>query len=311
MTIGIIRDMRKVLRLVLLLTACSAVIGSAGCRGGGTTSAGPPTDNIFRVAMVSEPTTLDPAMVQDGTTIDLLQNIYEGLVMWTPDNKLAPCLADRWTVSPDGLTYTFHLRPGVKFQSGAPLTARDVAYSLKRSLSPELGSPVALTYLGDILGATEFATKKSSDLKGVSVVDPSTVRVKISKPKAYWLDVLTYPTAYVVNAAAVAKDSAGHITAANADGTGPFKLTSYQRGSAVDLQAFTGYWAGAPKIAGQHRPLVSDANTRHSLYVSGQLDIVDETQGTLAADLQNPDYKSQVKLWPRAATWYVAFGEGR
>ena len=70
--------------------------------------------------MTASPTTFDPIMVEDGTTIDMLQQVAEGLVQWTPDNKVTGALAKSWDVSKDGRTYTFHLREGVKFQDGNP-----------------------------------------------------------------------------------------------------------------------------------------------------------------------------------------------
>ena len=138
-------------------------------------------------------------MVEDGTTIDVLQNIYEGLVQWSTDNKIVPCVAKSWDVSADGLTYTFHIRPGVKFQDGAPVTAQDVYYSMHRALDPALKSTVAIIYLGDIVGAAEENSGASNDLTGVKVIDPMTVAITIKKPKAYWIDTLTYPTAYLVS----------------------------------------------------------------------------------------------------------------
>jgi oligopeptide transport system substrate-binding protein len=299
-----------IVRLFCALFASTALGLITGCGNHGESSvSAPPASNILRLAMTTDPTTLDPALVQDGVTIDLLQQIYEGLVEWTPQNKLAPALATSWTKSKDGLTYTFNIRPGVKFHSGAPVTADDVVFSLSRCLNPALKSPVGLTYMSDIVGAADYASGKAPSVTGLKALGQLTVQIKISHPKAYWLNILTYPTAYIVNPATVAKDATGAITAANTDGTGPFVLSSYQMGVAVDLKSNPNYWAGAPKIAGQHRLILTDANTRHSEYLAGQIDIVDESQGQLDADKSNPALASQVHIWPRAATWYVSFGE--
>ena len=182
-----------------LALALAAPLAVTGCgHHSQTANLHAPAGNVFRYPIKTSPTTFDPAMVQDGDTIDVLQQAFEGLVQWSPKNTLVPCLAQKWDVSPDGLTYTFHLRPGVKFQDGSPVTASDVLYSMQRCLDPKLGSPVALNYLGDIKGAKELNTGKASNLSGVKVVDPVTVAITITKPKAYWLDTLTYPTAYVV-----------------------------------------------------------------------------------------------------------------
>jgi len=268
--------------------------------------------NIFRVPILASPTTFDPAMVQDGTTIDMLQNVFEGLVQWSTTNQIVPCLADKWTVSPDGLVYTFHLRPGVKFQDGLPVTAQDVYYSMHRALDPKLGSPVALNYLGDIVGAKEEIGGKSTDLPGVKVVNPQTVAITISKPKAYWIYTLTYPTAYVVSKAEAdaAQGPMSDADVAKGAGTGPFRVVSYQKDFKVTLAANAGYWDGAPRIAGIERPIIKDAGTRHAEYVHGNLDMLQyETQGDLQADRRDPNLKSQVKFFPRAATFYIGLNQ--
>lgn len=290
--------------LLFLLLAPTGLI--AGC---GHHAPSGPQGNTLRVAMTAEPTTFDPAMVTDGPTIDLMQQIYEGLVQWTPQNTLAPALAQSWSISNGGRTYTFHLRPNVHFQSGAPVTAQDVVFSITRGLAPKLSSPVALTYMGNIVGAAAYAHSQAPSVSGLKAIDPETVQITIDKPRAYWLNVLTYPTAYVVNPAIVAKNPQGQITADNTDGTGPFKLAKYVRGSYIDLVANSGYWQGPPKIAGQHRPILTDANTRHDLYLAGQLDLVDESEGSLEADQANSQLKDQVHFWPRAATYYLGLNQ--
>ncbi len=272
-------------------------------------SANGPQGNTLRYALLAEPTTFDPDLVQDGTTIDLLQNVYEGLVEWTPQNTLAPAIASSWTVSKDGRTYTFKIRPGVKFHSGKTVTADDVVYSFTRSLDPKLASPVGITYMGDIVGAAAFESGKIPSLPGVKAIDADTVSVTITKPKAYWINVLTYPTAYILNKDSVNKDPDGKITDQNEDGSGPFTVESYVRGQAVDLKAYPSYWAGAPKIDGIHRPIITDANTRHNLYVTGQLDMVDLSAGTVSDDEKNPALKDQIVFWPRAATYYIGLNQ--
>ena len=292
-----------------LLAAGAAL--AAGCsHKNGTTPHGA-ASNVFRVPVINAPTTFDPAMVEDGPTIDVLQQVFEGLVQWSPDNKVVPCLAQKWDVSKDGLTYTFHLRPNVKFQDGSPVSASDVLYSMTRALNPKLGSPVALNYLGDIAGAKEVNSGKATDLKGVKVVDPMTVAITITKPKAYWIYTLTYPTGYVVSKAEARPDAV--LTAeddAKGAGTGAFKVTSYARDVKVILAANPTYWDGAPKIAGIERPVVVDAGTRHDMYVKGDIDILQyESPGDFESDSKDAALKDQAKLFPRAATFYLGLNQ--
>ena len=295
-----------------LLAACAVLpLLAAGCGHKSSSSAVAPANNIFRYAIKAAPTTFDPALVQDGDTIDLLQQMFEGLVQWSPDNKIIPCLAEKWEVSPNGLTYTFHLRPNVKFQDGSRVTASDVLYSMRRCLDPKLGSAVALNYLGDIKGAKELNAGTTTELAGVKVVNPQTVAITITKPKAYWIDTLTYPTAYVVSQAeakpGVALTADDDIKGA---GTGAFKLASYVPDSKAALTANAAYWEGAPKLAGIERPVIIDAGTRHDEYVRGDLDMLQfESPGDLDNDAKDPALQDQVKLFKRASTYYIGLNQ--
>lgn len=292
----------------LLIAAGAALAAGCGHKDGAASRG---AGNVFRVPVINAPTTFDPAMVEDGPTIDVLQQVFEGLVQWSPDNKVVPCLAEKWDVSPDGLTYTFHLRPNVKFQDGSPVSASDVLYSMTRALNPKLGSPVALNYLGDIAGAKELNAGKAADLKGVKVLDPMTVAITITKPKAYWIYTLTYPTGYVVSKAEAKTDAA--LTAeddAKGAGTGAFRVTSYARDVKVILAANPTYWEGAPKIAGIERPVVVDAGTRHDMYVKGDIDILQyESPGDFESDSKDAALKDQARLFPRAATFYLGLNQ--
>lgn len=297
-------------RLVPVFLIAAGLTLAAGCghKNGAATHG---ADNVFRVPAINAPTTFDPAMVEDGPTIDVLQQVFEGLVQWSPDNKVVPCLAEKWDVSKDGLTYTFHLRPHVKFQDGSPVSASDVLYSLTRALDPKLASPVAVNYLGDIAGAKELNAGKATALKGVKVLDPMTVAITITKPKAYWIYTLTYPTGYVVSKAEAKTDAP--LTAeddAKGAGTGPFRVTSYARDVKVILAANAAYWDGAPKIAGIERPVVVDAGTRHDMYVKGDIDILQyESPGDFENDSKDAALKDQIKLFPRAATFYIGLNQ--
>ena len=211
---------------------------------------------MLRYALISEPTTLDPAKVEDGTTIDLLQNVFEGLVKWDEKNNIVPSLAEKWELSPDGVTYTFHLRTGVKFQkNGREVTADDFKYSFERACDPKTASPVAANYIGDIKGATDRIQGKATDIAGVKVVDPHTLQITLNGFKPYWLGNMTYPCTFVVCKEEIAKT----------DGRGQRKFRSrnwpihpeplYQRRTGIAC-ANPDYYAGKPKLDGIERPII-------------------------------------------------------
>lgn len=262
--------------------------------------------------MVTAPVTFDPAMCQDVETNQMLQQSYEGLVQYGPANTVVPCLAEKWDISKDGLTYTFHLRPAA-FQNGMPITAEDVAYGLRRALDPKLSSPVAAQYLGDIVGALDVFNGKATVLKGVKVLDPKTLAITITKPKAYWIDTLTYPTGWVVCKAIAEKAGTSPLTEADAEAgaaSGAFHITGFLKDQEVDMDAFMGYWGGAPKIAGQVQRILLDPTTRHAEFADGQIDIMRGLQvGDLDSDRKDPKLKDQIKIWPRAGINYLGLNE--
>jgi ABC-type transport system substrate-binding protein len=297
--------------------------GNRGSGGGGTGGASSGAADgrapgTLRYAISTEPTTLDPALVSDGPTIDVLHQLYEGLVGWDEKNQVVPKLAAAMpTVSPDGKTYTFTLRDGVTFSNGRAVTAEDVKYSIARSLDPKLNSPVAETYLNDIVGAMDVLRGKATDLAGVKVIDPKTVQISLVAPRGYFLGKLTYPTAYVVAKEEIAKgpDAPGGaktIDENNSVGTGPFTLKSYTRQNRLVLAANENYWAGRPKLSTIERPIVLDARQRHSLYEQGQLDLlIDMPTSDYERDRDDPTLKDHVKIFDRAQVFYLGMNQTR
>ena len=193
----------------------------------------PPSGGLFR-RIWSDPPTLDPHLTSDTTSAGLVVELFSGLVAINTDLELVPDIAERWEVSPDGLVYTFYLRPNAKFHDGKPVTADDFKWSIERALNPSTASPVADTYLGDIVGAQDVIDGVAAELSGLEVIDDHTLRFTIDAPKAYFLAKLTYPTGYVVDRDNV--ESGGRNWADEPNGTGPFKLKEYRIGERIILE---------------------------------------------------------------------------
>ena len=305
---------------LLLVSGCTTGKGADGgttTTGGGANSNGTGSKaagNMLRYPLISEPTTLDPAKVEDGTTIDLLQNVFEGLVRWDEQNNIAPSLAEKWELSPDGTTYTFHLRHGVKFQkNGRELTADDFKYSFERACDPALASPTAPVYLADIKGVNQRLNFKTGTgtpppIDGVKVVDPYTLQITLTGFKPYWLGNMTYLCSYAVCKEEIEKTS-GKVDETSGLGTGPFQFKSYVKGTSVTLDANPAYYAGKPKLDGIFRPIMTDGGTRLSSYEAGELDFVDVSPRDLDHINSDPNLKNDLKTFPRAATWYVALNQ--
>ena len=217
----------------------------------------------------AEPVTLDPALVSDSTSATYVIEIFSGLVTLDKDLKVAPDLAERWQVSPDGRTYTFYLRHDAKFQDGRPITSADIKYSLERACSPQLASQPAMVYLSDIEGAVAVMKGQAKEISGLHIIDDYTLSLTIDAPKAYFLSKLTYPTAFVVDRANV---SQGATWADHPNGSGPFRLA--QRDSRrIVLERNNHYYQGVPKL--QRVTFTLSGGEPMTMYENNQLDIVD------------------------------------
>ena len=193
---------------------------------------------------------------------------FSGLVSLDPNLNLVPDLAESWDVSADGTVYTFHLRPNAKFHNGKAVTAQDVIYSWERAASPELASDTALTYLGDIIGKKEIAAGQSDSPSGLAALDSHTLQVTIDAPKPYFLYKLTYPTAFIVDKENV---ESGEEWYRQPNGTGPYRLTEWNRFESIVYEANPDFYLGEPSIPYVVVQLYSGVGIR--LYESNEIDM--------------------------------------
>ena len=188
----------------------------------------------------SDPPTLDPHLTGDTTSAGVVAEVFSGLVTLDTDLKLVPDIAESWTIE-DGTVYTFKLRANAKFHNGKPVTAQDFKWSLERAAAPDTASPVADTYLNDILGAEKYFDGEADEIVGLKVIDDHTLEITTDAPKAYFLAKLTYPTANVLDREVV--EAGGRSWwIDNPVGTGPFKLSEYRIGERIVLERNEDYY---------------------------------------------------------------------
>lgn len=148
-------------------------------------------------------TTLDPAIGYDWVNWSMIKSLYSRLMDYEPGTaNLVPSLAESFDVSADGLTYTFKLRPGVKFSNGRAVVASDVKYSIERAVNPKTQGPGA-GFFGAITGFDAVSGGTSETLSGIETPDDMTVVFKLSRPDATFLHVLAINFASVVPKEAV------------------------------------------------------------------------------------------------------------
>jgi peptide/nickel transport system substrate-binding protein/oligopeptide transport system substrate-binding protein len=177
--------------------------------------------------------TLDPAIGYDWQNWSIIKSLFDGLMDYEPGTtNLRPNLAESYQMSPDGMTYTFKLRPGVKFHNGRALTAEDIKYSIERAVNPATQSPGA-GFFGSIKGFEEAAAANGA-LSGITVVDPQTVRIELSRPDATFLHVMAINFSFAVPKEEV--DKAGADFGKKPVGTGAFKMSEWVLGQRLVLE---------------------------------------------------------------------------
>lgn len=266
--------------------------------------------NTLRVGLNIEPTFLDPARVQDLYTSELLTNCFEGLVRVNKENAVEPALAEKWELSADGKTYTFHLRPNVRFHNGRVLTAEDVKWSWERAVAPQTRSSVAVNYLDGVVGLKDCAAGKTPALAGVRVVNPQTLTVTLDRPRAYFLSMLAYTSNWIVCREAVPISS--EFKAENVVGTGAFRLTEYKPGERIVLEAWKEYWDGKPSLLRIELPILLSGEAQYNSFVAGELDVLTGiAPSRYTQDKERGKYSGEYKMLPSANTYYLVMQQER
>ncbi len=187
----------------------------------------------IRVAANAEIRSTNPGVNRDANTDTVMLHMIEGLVGYKDDGTPAPLLAQSVQVSRDGKTYTFKLRPGVKFHNGAPLTSADVVWSWKRYLDPNT----------KWLCLSEFDGSQNLKIESVEATDPMTVVFRLNQPRPLFLTQIA--SFQCGSGAIIHKDSVNPDGSWKAPiGTGPFKLGEWKRGEWIELTAFKDYKPG-------------------------------------------------------------------
>jgi ABC-type oligopeptide transport system substrate-binding subunit len=261
--------------------------------------------NVFRYPIVTSPTSLDPAMVQDGDTIDAIQQVFEGLVGFSPDNKVVPILAEKWEVQDNGTSYVFSLKKDLKFSSGREVKAADFKKCFERACDPAFNSPTAATYLSDIVGVKERLAGKADEVKGYEVVDDYTIKIKIDKPRPYFLGKLTYPVTFVYDLEKLPDAKKEMATVDQMVGTGPYTFEQFVPEQILKLKANAAYHGGAPKVDGIERPVAKDAATRLQLFKNKEVDLVQLERQDIKAIEEDAELKSMLKFFNRPSVWYI------
>lgn len=258
--------------LVFVLAACTANESA----GKDTEKEEKEKEKILQLNNGTEPTSFDPVIGFDAVSWNALNNLMEGLTRLGKDHEPEAATAEKWDVSEDGKTYTFHIRENAKWSNGDDLTADDFVFAWKRLLNPETGSGAAfLGYFIEGGEAYNSGTGSADDVK-VKAVDKKTFEVTLTSPQAYFLSVIANPAFFPVNEKVAAETPDWFAEADTFVGNGPFSLESWEHDKEFVMKKNDQYWdAKNVKLDGVHWAIVEDTNTEYQLYQTGELDTSD------------------------------------
>ncbi len=263
--------------------------------------------NVLVVAKnIDDIVSLDPAQAYEFTSGEIVANVYDRLVEYNPTDieKIDPSLAESWTVSEDGKTFTFKLRRGARFASGNPVRPEDVVFSLRRVVILNKAPAFILTQFGWKADNVEHMIKKTSDTE-VALTIPETFA------PSFVLNALAARPGSVVDEKETMKsakdnDLGNAWLSRNSAGSGPFKLRVWRPGEAVVLDANKDAFRGAPKMNQVVFNHVAEPSTQRLMIESGDADIARNLGPDQIAAVQGkPGIK--VETYPQAALHFFSF----
>ena len=251
-------------------------------------------------------TTLDPQVGYDWQNWSVIKSIFDGLMDYKPGTtELELDLAESYTVSDDGLTYTFKLRDGVKFHNGRVMTAADVKYSLERAVNPSTQSPGG-GYFGAIAGYDDMVGGKSTEMSGVAATDDKTVTITLTRPDATFLHLMAINFSYVVPKEEVEK--AGADWGKAPIGTGAFKFVEWAPGQRLVLERNPDYFRqGVPYLDKVTFEFGQDPTVAVLRIKNGEIDILGDgiPPAQFAEIMGDPSNKELIAEGEQLHTGYV------
>lgn len=209
-------------------------------------------NNDAVIGVQLEPPVLDPSSNPAAPIAEIVYgNVYEGLVQFAADGSVRPALAEAWEISADGLTYTFHLRRGVRFHDGTAFDAATAKFSLDRALAP---------------GSSNPQKERLQAIRAVAILDPLTLRVTLARRSGGLLQSLAWAAFVMVAPSSAASDAILPV------GTGPFRFRSWRRGDSLRLTRNPDYWGPAAHLDGATFKFIADPTAAYAALMAGDVD---------------------------------------
>ncbi len=289
----------------------------------------PASTVILDINLGTEPPTLDPSLGEDTTSIDVMRNLFVGLTqIGSPDPDVLPMLATEWTVSDDGLEYTFKMRDDaqwVRYNPGTgevepqrPVTAQDVVYGVKRTLDPRTASGYAyVLYIikgGEALNTADVGAMSDEEVQalldgvGVEALDDYTVKFTLEHPAGYFPAIASMWVARPMPREPIEEKGERWIEPGLIWTNGPYVLAEWNHDDSLVLKK-NPYWWGADdvQIDEVHAVMVVEASTAFAMYEAGDLDVGAPPLEEMDRVKTDPVLSEELYIAPRDCTYYYGF----
>lgn len=229
--------------------------------------------STFSYAEGSDPTSLDPAQVDEVVGGNIARYLFDGLVRYDSEtSEVKPAVAESWEANSNATEFTFHLRKGVMFTNGNEVKAGDFVYGWTRALAPGTMSSTASAILQPVMGASDLADGKIDKLAGVEAMDDYTLKVSLDYPMADFISLLGHPAA-----SPVPRDAAENQSARFAEqpvGNGPYRLKEWKHDEQVVLEKNPDYYGDKAKVDEVTVKIIPNPATAVSELKAGNVDAV-------------------------------------
>jgi oligopeptide transport system substrate-binding protein len=303
------RSPRRIATLMLVIVAL------AGCSrepandppGESTTGTSPAAIVTLRRGNGPEPDSLDPQRARTDSALNVLRDVFEGLTAVGADGSPVPAAASSWDVSPDGLTYTFHLREGLHWSNGDAVVAQDFVNGMRRLVDPATASQYA-QMLDPVVAAAEIVkgSRPPSEL-GVSAPDPRTVVLELATPTPYVLGLVAHPSTFPVHRSMLGDGATEAARPGRLVSNGAFVLEDWVIGSHIAARRNTLYWNDAANAIDAVRYVHhADPSTEFRQYRADQLDTTYVVPGQEFGWI-NTNLPGELHISPQLTTYYYGF----
>ncbi|QUW21328.1 peptide ABC transporter substrate-binding protein [Sporosarcina sp. Marseille-Q4063] len=304
--------MKKRFSLVLtIMLALSIFLSGCGFsdtkKNDGDTGKDDAKEKVANLSLNNDIPDLNQVLTTDGISFSILNNVMEGLYRLGKDHNPEPAMAESVDVSDDKLTYTFHLRDGIKWSNGDPVTAEDFKYSWLRAMHPDTSGAYADILYNYIVGGEEFFEGEADESAvAIDAKDAKTLEVTLKTPTPFFLGLTAFVTYFPLNEKFIDEigDEKFALTADSILYNGPFVMTEYNQAQGVSLEKNEHYWdIDNVDLDKATMKVIKENSTALNLYEAGDLDRVYLASADVDSYKDDAEFGTETEF----ISWYLQF----